>query len=65
MIEANQLEELLCNDCHHPYMVACRPGQLDRLIGCRCDKTEFFLPEVMARIGIAGGPKTLYRHRTI
>jgi hypothetical protein len=65
MIDLSQLEELLCGDCHGPYIVACKPGHVDRFVGCRCDKTEFLLPEVAARIGIAGGLKTLYKRRAI
>jgi len=58
MVDLTQLEEMHCPTCQRPFIlvpVAETPSRY-RFEGCRCTKQDFFLPDAVGAVGIAGGP---------
>lgn len=57
MVNLADLEEMVCPKCRRPFIgepVEGKPNAYT-FIGCRCDQTEFYLPETVGMVGAEGG----------
>ena len=66
MVNLADIEEMVCPKCQRPFVAEPVEGKPDTytFVGCRCDQTEFYLPETVGMVGAEGGPDVFVKRKT-
>lgn len=62
-VDLSKMKEIICQDCRKPLIAVPSEGGSDRYIffGCRCQKAQYELPDVVYMAGLVGGPMFFYQ----
>jgi hypothetical protein len=62
-VDLSKMKEIVCQDCQKPLIAVPAEGGSDRytFFGCRCQKAQYELPDVVYMAGPVGGPMSFYQ----